>query len=124
MPDIRPIEEMIENRLKTRGLVAPRNYYDSSINIDEERMDEYNSRKMLYSARAEAAINIWGPHLFPLISNTEMMIKGIRDMPDLDDFEKRSDSYTINGVLDVLSYLEALKKAYIERINKNIRITL
>ena len=55
MTDIRPIEEMIENRLKTRGLVAPRNYYDSSINIDEERMDEYNPRKMLYSARAEAA---------------------------------------------------------------------
>ena len=73
MHDIRPIEEMIESRLKTRGLVAPRNYYDSSINIDEERMDEYNPRKMLYSARAEAAINIWGPHLFPLINNTEML---------------------------------------------------
>ena len=106
MHDIRPIEEMIESRLKTRGLVAPRNYYDSSINIDEERKDEYNPRKMLYSARAEAAINIWGPHLFPLINNTEMLIKGIRDMPDLEDYEKRSDSYTINGVLDVLSYLD------------------
>ena len=106
MDDIRPIEEMIENRLKTRGLVAPRNYYDSSINLEEKIDEVHEPRKMLYSARAESAINVWGPHLFPLISNTEMLIKGIRAMPELDDYEKRSDNYTINGVLDVLSYLD------------------
>lgn len=106
MNDIRPIEEMIETRLKSRGLVAPRSYYDSLINIENEMEDDYQPRKLLYSARAEAAINIWGPHLFPLISNTEMLIKGIREMPELENFEKRSDSYTINGVLDVLSYLD------------------
>ena len=106
MDDIRPIEEMIENRLKTRGLVAPRNYYDSSINIEEKIDEDYEPRKMLYSARAESAINVWGPHLFPLISNTEMLIKGIRPMPELVEYEKRSENYTINGVLDVLSYLD------------------
>ena len=106
MDDIRPIEEMIENRLKTRGLVAPRNYYDSSINIEEKIDEDHEPRKMLYSARAESAINVWGPHLFPLISNTEMLIKGIRPMPELVEYEKRSENYTINGVLDVLSYLD------------------
>ena len=73
-------------------------------------MNEHDHKK-LASARAERAINVWGPHLFPLIDSTELLIKGIRNMPNYDEKISRSNYYGINGVVDVLSSM---------KINRNI----
>ena len=45
-------------------------------NVDVNERDH----KKLASARAERAINYWGPHLFPLIDSAELLIKGIRNI--------------------------------------------
>ncbi len=104
--DIRPIEEMIDKRLQSRGLYPPVKYYCYHNEPDEKSYscpDNQHPHKLLYSARAEAAINVWGPHLFPLIDNAELLIKGIRDMPNYKEGRSRSIYYAINGVIDVLS---------------------
>jgi CRISPR/Cas system-associated exonuclease Cas4 (RecB family) len=104
---------MIDVRLQVDGLYP----YDedlfysllnSDLTIDE--LNEHDHKK-LASARAEKAINVWGPHLFPLIDSTELLIKGIRKMPNYDEKTSRSNYYGINGVVDVLSSM---------KINKNL----
>ena len=111
--DIRPIEDMIDIRLQVDGLYP----YDedlfysllnSDLSIDD--LNEHDHKK-LASARAEKAINVWGPHLFPLIDSTELLIKGIRKMPNYDEKTSRSNYYGITGVVDVLSSI---------KINSNI----
>lgn len=107
--DIRPIEEMIDKRLQARGLYPPIDYYCSHNEVSENSYacaDGNHPHKLLYSARAEAAINIWGPHLFPLIDSAEVLIKGMRDMPNYESGKSRSNYYAINGVIDVLSSLK------------------
>ena len=71
-------------------------------------VDELNEHdhKKLASARAEKAINIWGKHLFPLIDSSELLIKGVRQMPNYDENISRSNYYGINGVVDVLTSLK------------------
>ena len=114
--EIRPIEDMIDLRLQVRGLYPPENHFFTTNSVDStityEDINEYDHKK-LASARAERAINIWGPHLFPLIDSTELLIKGLRNMPDYDENESRSNYYGINGVIDVLSSL------HINTINKS-----
>ena len=63
-------------------------------------MNNYGPKDNIYSARLEQSINKWGPHLFPLIDDTEVLLKGLRD---LDDENAISEYYSINGVVDVLS---------------------
>ena len=89
---IKPIEELIIERLKVNGLNPPMDY-----------LMNYGPENNIYSARVERSINVWGPHLFPLIEDAEVLIKGIRKMPKLDDGTIRSEFYSINGVIDVLS---------------------
>ena len=111
--DIRPIEDMIDIRLQVDGLYPyDEDLFYSLLNTDLS-FDELNEHdhKKLASARAEKAINIWGPHLFPLIDSTELTIKGIRNMPNYDKNVSRSNYYGITGVVDVLSSL---------KINKNL----
>ena len=67
-----------------------------------EDLNEHDHKK-LASARAEKAINIWGRHLFPLIDASEILIKGVRPMPNYDKNISRSNYYGINGVVDVLT---------------------
>lgn len=114
--DIRPIEDMIDVKLQVDGLYP----YDEDLfysllnsDLDFEDLNEHDHKK-LASARAEKAINIWGPHLFPLIDSTELLIKGIRKMPNYDKNTSRSNYYGINGVVDVLSSI---------KINKNLNQT-
>ena len=115
--DIRPIEDIIDLRLQVRGLYPREDHFftinhpDLNMTIDD--LNEYDHKK-LASARAEKAINIWGPHLFPLIDSTELLIKGIREMPNYDKNISRSNYYGINGVVDVLSSI---------KINKNLNQT-
>ena len=87
--EIKPIEDLITGRLKVKGLNPPYEY-----------VNNYGPKDNIYSARLERSINLWGPHLFPLIEDTEVLIKGLRE---LKDENARSDYYSINGVVDVLS---------------------
>ncbi len=110
--DIRPIEDMIDLRLQVRGLYPPKKQFftintpDSTMTIDD--LNEHDHKK-LASARACEAINVWGPHLFPLIDSAELLIKGIRDMPNYDEEKSRSDYYGITGIVDVLSSSKIIK---------------
>lgn len=110
--DIRPIEDMIDLRLQVRGLYPPKDQFftintpDSTMTIDDLNSHDH---KKLASARADEAINVWGPHLFPLIDSAELLIKGIRDMPNYDESRSRSDYYGINGIVDVLSSSSIIK---------------
>jgi hypothetical protein len=65
--DIRPIEDMIDVRLQVDGLYPyDEDLFYSLLNSDltADELNEHDHKK-LASARAEKAINIWGPHLFP-----------------------------------------------------------
>lgn len=104
--DIRPLEEMIDKRLQVRGLYPPEDYYchyNKPNNNQAQCPSTQHPHKLLYSNRAETAINVLGPDLFPLIDNAEVLLKGIRDMPDYREGYSRSNYYSINGVIDVLS---------------------
>lgn len=105
--DIRPIEDQIDLRLQVRGLYPHDedlffsiNQPGSNLTLDD--LNEHDHKK-LASARAEKAINIWGKHLFPLIDSSELLIKGVRPMPNFDKNTSRSNYYGINGVVDVLT---------------------
>ena len=112
--DIRPIEDLIDLRLQVRGLYphdedlffSILNQPDSNLTIDD--LNEHDHKK-LASARAEKAINIWGKHLFPLIDSSELLIKGVRKMPEYDENISRSNYYGINGVVDVLTSMKINK---------------
>ena len=105
--DIRPIEDEIDLRLQVRGLYPHDEDLFFSINRpgNELKLSDLNEHdhKKLASARAEKAINIWGRHLFPLIDASEILIKGVRPMPNYDENISRSNYYGINGVVDVLT---------------------
>ncbi|WP_407453219.1 hypothetical protein [Methanobrevibacter sp.] len=115
--DIRPIEDRIDLRLQVRGLYphdedlffSILNQPDKDLTIDD--LNEHDHKK-LASARAEKAINIWGKYLFPLIDSSELLIKGVRQMPNYDENISRSNYYGINGVVDVLTSM---------KINKNLK---
>ena len=105
--DIRPIEDQIDLRLQVRGLYPHDEDLFFSINkpgtdLTLDDLNEHDHKK-LASARAEKAINIWGKHLFPLIDSSELLIKGVRPMPNYDKNISRSNYYGINGVVDVLT---------------------
>jgi len=108
--DIRPIEEMIDLRLRARGLYPPLDFFckfDKKVtNISGKCPNNDHPHKLLYSSRAESAINVWGPDLFPLIDSAEVMIKGKRPMPNFNKDISRSNYYGINGIIDVISSLK------------------
>ena len=105
--DIRPIEDQIDLRLQVRGLYPHDEDLFFSINQPGRDMEigdlNEHDHKKLASARAEKAINVWGKHLFPLIDSAEILIKGVRPMPNYDKNISRSNYYGINGVVDVLT---------------------
>ena len=55
--------------------------------------------------RVEAAVNLLGPLLFPLITSAEERISGTRDMPiaGAAGAPRRGDRYELTGVVDVIS---------------------
>ncbi len=107
--DIRPLEELIDKRLQVRGLYPPEKYYchfTHPNNNQAQCSTNQHPHKLLYSFRAETAINKLGPYLFPLIDNAEILLKGMRTMPNYKDGYSRSNYYSINGVIDVLSSIK------------------
>ena len=122
--DIRPIEDMIDIRLQVSGLYPyDEDLFYSLLNseLELEDLNEHDHKK-LASARAEKAINIWGPHLFPLINSSELLIKGIRKMPNYDENKSRSNYYGINGVVDVLTSMKIkdLQQSTLDTYNNKI----
>ncbi|MFA4956709.1 MAG: PD-(D/E)XK nuclease family protein [Candidatus Methanoperedens sp.] len=109
--EIRNIELQIHRRLSARGLNPPaRDFcrYDSSpSNTKGLCPDTSHPHKLLASKRTEAAINTWGQHLFPLIDEAEVRLKGIRDMPNYQP-RSRSNYYGITGVIDVISSINLI----------------
>ena len=123
--DIRPIEDMIDLRLQVSGLYPyDEDLFYSLLNseLEFEDLNEHDHKK-LASARAEKAINIWGPHLFPLIDSSELLIKGIRKMPNYNEKTSRSNYYGINGVVDVLTSMKInnnIKQSNLDNYNNKI----
>lgn len=66
------------------------------------------SRKARLAAyrRAEAAVNILGPHLFPLIAEAEQRVIGTRNIPAAAPHEHRAEKYALTGVIDVLTEMQ------------------
>ena len=106
-PQIRDIELTINRRLVAQSLAAPSTIFckeNQSTTSNLGCWDNQHPHKLLASRRVEKAINTWGPHLFPLISEAEVKLTGIRSMPQLiPNFQPRSDYYEINGIIDVIS---------------------
>ena len=123
LEDIRPIEEQIDLRLQVRGLYPHDEdlYFSMSNHPDVKVLNEHDHQK-LASARAERAINIWGKHLFPLIDSSEILIKGVRKMPNYDKNRSRSNYYGINGVVDVLTSMKIndLEQSNLDNYNNKI----
>jgi hypothetical protein len=64
------------------------------------------SRRTRWAAyrRAERAVNMLGPHLFPLISDVEQKVIGTRLIPPAGGpHALRSERYALHGVIDVLT---------------------
>jgi len=107
-PEIRDIELEIERRLEARNLYAPPNLF-CAYGLTASRgcvcpgKNPPQPHQLIASQRAEAAINTWGQHLFPLIDEAEVKLKGIRDMPNYQPGVSRCNYYGITGVADVIS---------------------
>jgi hypothetical protein len=103
---IRDIELEVDKRMRSMGLQPPANLFCPFKAGDENQglcPDSDHPHKLAASIRAEAAINTWGPHLFPLIDDSEVKLKGIRNMPRYMRGTSRSNYYGITGIIDVLS---------------------
>lgn len=87
--EILPITDLIVRRLAARGL-------------------HYQRRELLEIAleRARLSINVWGAHLFPLITEAEVRLKGIRPMPANTTTIRQSNYYEVEGVVDVLTSIQ------------------
>lgn len=106
---IRPIELEIFRRLRAGGLVAPFNLFCPATSTSAVPRctcgDPARDRhKLLASRRAEALLNTWASHLFPLISEAEVNVRGIRPMPLPPPH--RADYYEVSGTIDVLGSVQ------------------
>ena len=123
LSDIRPIEDKIDERLQVRGLYPHDEdlFFSKSNHPNVDVLNEHDHQK-LASARAERAINVWGKHLFPLIESSELLIKGVRKMPNYDENNSRSNYYGINGVVDVLTSMKIkdLEQTTLDTYNNKI----
>ena len=104
--DIRPIELLIDKRLKTRGVNPPAHIFcphDENYEYKGLCPNENHPHKLTASKRTEYMINIWGQYLFPLIDDAEVKLKGLRKIPNYQKNKNRSEYYGIKGVIDVIS---------------------
>jgi hypothetical protein len=105
-PEIRDIELQIDRRLRARGLNPPPRLFCPFDTEDTNQglcHDINHPHQLIASRRAEAAINTWGSHLFPLIDDWEVRLKGIRQMPNYMEGVSRSNYYGVTGIIDVIS---------------------
>ena len=110
---VQEIEQSVDRyRLRPKGLLPPPNLYDPTGQV-----------QLLASKRTVAAINTWGPHLFPLIEWPEVKLKGIRPLapPGL---KSRADYYEIQGIADVLGQVNIDKADPGNELVKSLRAVL
>lgn len=103
---VRVIETTIFRRLMAGGLRPPRWIfcpYDSPNATSGSCPDANHPHRLIASERVLASINTWGPHLFPLISEAEIKLKGTRPMPHFNRNISRSNYYGITGIIDVIA---------------------
>ncbi len=86
---ITPIVDLIIRRLAARGIYFQR-YQLLGIAIE----------------RAFVSINTWGTYLFPLISEAEVRLKGIRLMPPGTTTIRQSNYYEVEGIVDVITSVQ------------------
>lgn len=104
--DIRDIELLIDKRLKTRGVNPPANMFcphDENYQRKGLCPDDNHPHQLIASQRTELMIKQWAPHLFPLIDDAEVKLKGIRKVPNYRKNISRSKYYGIKGIVDVIS---------------------
>ena len=103
---VRPVELEVFRRLRASGLVAPFNLFcphdpantaGPRCTCRDPGRDEH---RLLASRRAQATINTWAASLFPLISEAEVNVRGIRPMPAVS--APRSNYYEVSATIDVL----------------------
>jgi hypothetical protein len=107
--EIREIEEMINDRLNARGLHAYKKVfceYKKGFEHPGKCGNLGHPHKYLVSERTDLAINSWGQHLFPLIEEVEIDLKGTRGMLNYQENSDRSKYYGISGVADVISSIK------------------
>ncbi|HKP52052.1 MAG TPA: PD-(D/E)XK nuclease family protein [Chloroflexia bacterium] len=88
-PQLQPIIHLIIRRLAARGI-------------------HFQRVQLLAIAieRAFVAINTWGPFLFPEISDAEVTLRGIRQIPAATDSIRQSNYYEVQGVVDVMTRIQ------------------
>lgn len=106
IPNVRDIEVLIWRRLAARRMSPPPRLfcpYDAGHQSEGLCPDTNHPHQLYASQRAFNAINTWGQHLFPLIQEAELKLKGTRPMPNYQSGRKRSEYYSVTGIVDVLS---------------------
>jgi len=109
IPTIREIEIEIHNRLSAKGLQPPPNLFcpfTEETKFQGFCRDKKHPHKLIASQRTEQAINTWGVHLFPLISESEVNLKGIRPMPNYREDVSRCNYYGVKGRIDVVTSVQ------------------
>ena len=121
---IRDIELTVYRRLAAGGIRAPPNIFCPY----EEPNDKLGGcpntnhpHQLIASKRVERALNIWAPHLFTLISEAEVKLKGTRPMPKYSQDVSRSRHYGITGIVDVLALLKVANAGSDNLILKKIK---
>ncbi|MCK9151804.1 PD-(D/E)XK nuclease family protein [Methanobacterium alcaliphilum] len=124
--NIREIEIEIYRRLLGKGLSPPLNLFcphDETVESQGLCSNNKHPHKLIASKRVEASINTWGPHLFPLIDEAEIKLKGTRNIPNHLEKISRSPYYGIKGVADVISSVNINKippgNLILSHINQN-----
>lgn len=96
-----PPDDLPFNDLRTFGWPI-----ESALMHEGKRARSRQARISAYR-RAEAAINLLGPHLFPLIADAEQKVIGTRLLPQPGSGPAlRSERYALHGVIDVLTNVE------------------
>jgi len=92
--DLDQVIEFVEERLLNQGIAAWEPWL-----------------KLLGYARASVAISELGPHLFPLISQSEVRLTGARKLKPLPSSKqfRRADRYEMAGVIDVITDVEMVE---------------
>lgn len=107
LQDIRPIELEIYRRLRARGLFPPFRLfcaYDGPGTRCTCPDPAPPSHQLLASRRTEGMVSVWAPHLFPLITESEVNLQSIRPMPT--SGSPRAAHYEVTGVVDVIGSVQ------------------
>jgi hypothetical protein len=70
--------------------------------------------------RAHVAVNMLGPHLFPLITAAEQKLTKTRDMPEREG-ERRARHYILTGIVDVLTNMSMSADSLENPITRAVR---